>query len=40
MMIANLVSIYLISDRTQSFDFQRKSNDWFLYEMQHWAEMG
>ena len=22
------------------FDLQHKSNDWFLYEMQHWAEMG
>ena len=21
-------------------DFQCKSNDWFLYKMQHWAEMG
>ena len=26
--------------RNQSFDLQRKSNVWFLYEMQHWTEMG
>ena len=24
----------------QSFDLHRKSNDWFLYERQRWAEMG
>ena len=29
-----------IAYRTQSFDLQRKSNDWFLYEMQRWVEMG
>ena len=26
--------------QNQSFDLQYKSIDWFLYEMQHWAEMG
>ena len=29
-----------ISFRNQSFDLDSKSLDWFLYEMQHWAEMG
>ena len=29
-----------ISYRTQLFDLLYKSNDWFLYKMQHWAEMG
>ena len=29
-----------ISYRNQSFDLQCKSNDWFLYRTQHWAEMG
>ena len=29
-----------ISYGNQSFDLNCKSNDWFLYEMQHWAEMG
>ena len=28
-----------ISYRNQSFDIQRKSDDWFLYGIQHWAEM-
>ena len=28
-----------ISYGNQSFDLNCKSNDWFLYEMQHWAEM-
>ena len=28
-----------ISYRNQSFDLHCKSNGWFLYEMQHWAEM-
>ena len=31
---------FYISNRNQSFDVQCKSNDWFLYEMQHLAEMG
>ena len=26
-----------ISYRNQLFDFQCKSNDWFLYELQHWV---
>ena len=26
--------------RNQSFDLHCKSNDWFLYEIEHWAEMG
>ena len=26
--------------KTQLFDFQCNSNDWFLYEMKQWAEMG
>ena len=26
--------------RNQSFDLHRKSNDWFLYEIEHWTEMG
>ena len=29
-----------ISYRNQSFDLKCKSNNWFLREMQHWAEMG
>ena len=29
-----------VSYRNHSFDFFSKSNDWFLYEMQHWAEIG
>ena len=29
-----------ISYRKQSFDLHSKSNNWFLYEMQHWAEVG
>ena len=29
-----------ISYRNQSFDLLCKSNDLFLYEMQHWADMG
>ena len=29
-----------ISYKNQSFDLQYKSNGRFLYEMQHWAEMG
>ena len=29
-----------ISHRNQSFDLQRKSNEWFLYEIQHWVDMG
>ena len=29
-----------ISYKNQSFDLHYNSNDWFLYEMQHWAEMG
>ena len=29
-----------ISYRNQLLDLQSKSNYWFLYEMQHWAEMG
>ena len=28
-----------ISYRSQSFNYQGKSNDWFLYGMQHWDEM-
>ena len=28
-----------ISHINQSCDLQCKPNDWFLYEMQHWAEM-
>ena len=28
-----------ISYRNQSFDLHCKSNYWFLYEIQHWAEM-
>ena len=27
-------------NRNQSFDFYWKSNNWFLYEIQNWAEMG
>lgn len=27
------------SYRNQSFDLLCKSNEWFLYEMQHWAEI-
>ena len=30
---------YCISSRNQSFDLLCKSNEWFLYEMQHWAEI-
>ena len=30
----------LFSYLNQSFHFQCKSNDWFLYEIQCWAEMG
>ena len=26
--------------RNQIFDLYYKSSDWFLYEMQHWAEVG
>ena len=38
--IALPVSVkYCISYRNQSFDLQSESNDWFLYGMQHWAEM-
>ena len=33
-------SLVLHSHRNQSNDLQCKSSDWFLYEMQHWAEMG
>ena len=29
-----------VSYRNQSFVLQCKSNDWFLYVMQHWIEMG
>ena len=29
-----------ISYRNQSFDLHSKSNDWCLYEMLHWADMG
>ena len=25
--------------KNQSYDLRCKSNDWFLYKMQHWAEM-
>ena len=28
-----------ISYRNHSFDLASKSNDWFLYEMQHWATL-
>ena len=28
-----------IPHKNQSFDFQYKTNDSFLYEMQHWTEM-
>ena len=28
------------SHRNQSFNLQNKSNDVFLYDMKHWAEMG
>ena len=28
-----------MSCRNHSSDLQCKSNDWFLYELQHWAEM-
>ena len=31
---------YCISYRNQSFDLHCKSNDWFLYEMQHWPKIG
>ena len=31
---------YCISYRNQSFDLQSKSNDWFPYEIQNWAEVG
>ena len=33
---ANVVFSY----RNQSLVVQSNPNDWFLYEMQHWAEMG
>ena len=29
-----------ISYRNQLFNLQCKSDDWFLYEMQHWSENG
>ena len=29
-----------VSYRNQSYDLHCKSNDWFLYETQHWAETG
>ena len=29
-----------MSYRNQSFDLQSKANDWFLYEIQNWAEIG
>ena len=29
-----------ISYRNQSLDLLCKLNDWFLYEMQHWAKIG
>ena len=43
----NFLSIFLkpfsaqfsIPYRNQLFDLHRKLNDWFLYEIQHWAEM-
>ena len=34
------VAFSCISYRNQLFDFLCKSNDWFLYQMQHWAEIG
>ena len=30
---------YCISYRKQRYDLHRKSNDWDLHEMKHWAEM-
>ena len=29
---------YYISHRNQLIDLHCKSNDWFLYEMQHWVK--
>ena len=29
-----------IQYRNQSFDFHYKTNDWFLYEMHYWVEIG
>ena len=34
------VAFSCISYRNQLFGFLCKSNDWFLYQMQHWAEIG
>ena len=35
------ISAYsFISYRNQSFDLNKKLNDWFLYETKHWAKMG
>ena len=33
-------SAHCILYTNQSFDLQCKSNDWFIYEMQNWAETG
>ena len=30
----------VILHRNQALDLQRKLNNWFLYEVQRWAEMG
>ena len=36
----NKVSSVLCFLWTQSFDLQCKSKGWFLYEMQHWVDLG
>ena len=36
----NILSHCCHSHRNQSFNLQNKSNDVFLYDMKHWAEMG
>ena len=33
-------SQYCVSYKNQSVVLFSKTNDWFLYEMQYWAEMG
>ena len=38
--LTHLSVLCCISYRNQSFDLQWKSNDWFLYKMQHWSAMG
>ena len=33
------VAFYIETSRNQSSDLQSKTNDWFLHERLHWAEM-